>query len=185
MLPLLQVIQGVRILAVNTPADASRAQARALVRQAIREDFAAGVGVDAGSLALLSSPGAPPCLGPPWQQVGVSISHEAGLSLAAIRREGAVGIDLLRLGPLLEDLDDLDALASDYLGPEAVRALGALPAGERPLAFAQAWARHEARLKCRGLDLQEWTPELAARLRTLTVIDLAMPAGWVAALAIG
>jgi len=75
-------------------------------------------------------------------------------------------------------------LARDYLGPGAAAALAKLPAEQRQCAFAQAWTRLEARLKCLALELREWTPEFEVRLAACSVAELAMPAGWVAAVAI-
>ncbi|HJV93860.1 MAG TPA: 4'-phosphopantetheinyl transferase superfamily protein, partial [Azonexus sp.] len=119
-------------------------------------------------------------LAPPWQDVGISVSHEPGLSLAVIHRAGPVGIDLLRLD---SPLPDLDQLARDYLGPATAAALAALPATQRQAAFAGAWCRLEAGLKCLGMALGEWTPETGRQLADCTFTDIAMPAGWVAAVA--
>jgi 4'-phosphopantetheinyl transferase len=180
MLALPVAVDGLYVLAVKTPASPLRDNARSMIRAALRDKLMALLAVAAGNITLLSTPGEPIRLAPPWERIGVSVSHEAGLSLAAINLHGAVGIDLLRLG---EPLADMPALARDYLGPAAAAKLGTLPVSERPAAFAQDWTGLEARLKCLGQALSEWTPELEVQLAACTVTNLAMPTGWVAAVA--
>ncbi|HXE40807.1 MAG TPA: 4'-phosphopantetheinyl transferase superfamily protein [Azonexus sp.] len=172
---------GLLVIAVRTPDTPHRDAARHLVRQTLGKTLGEMLAVDEHSLSLLSQPGQGIRLAPPWQDIGISVSHEPGLSLAAIHRAGPVGIDLLRLGP---PLPDLDRLARDYLGPFTVAALAALPATQRQPAFAGAWCRLEAGLKCLGTPLGEWTPEIGQQLAGCTYTDIAMPAGWVAAVAI-
>ncbi|MDP3538040.1 MAG: 4'-phosphopantetheinyl transferase superfamily protein [Azonexus sp.] len=168
------------ILKVKTPETTQRDIARQLVRQAIRTALAKLLAVDEESISLISSPGQPIRLTAPWDHVGISVSHEPGLSLAAINLAGPVGIDLLRVGvPLAE----IDALARDYLGPTEAIAIASTPLAQRQMAFALAWARLEARLKCLALPLIEWTPALAEQLATCTVTELVVPTGWVAAVA--
>lgn len=176
----LVVADGLWVIAVKTPDTAHRDRARQLVRQALGKTLGGMLAVDEGSLSLISQPGQGIRLAPPWQDVGISVSHEPGLSLAAIHRTGPVGIDLLQLGPALPDLDQL---ARDYLGPATAAAIAALPQTQRQPAFARAWCRLEAGLKCLGMALGEWTPEIGRQLAACTVTDIAMPAGWVAAMA--
>lgn len=176
----LVVADGLLVIAVRTPETPHRDAARQLVRQALGKTLGAILAVDERSLSLLSQPGQGIRLAPPWQDVGISVSHEPGLSLAVIHRAGPVGIDLLRLD---SPLPDLDQLARDYLGPATAAALAALPATQRQAAFAGAWCRLEAGLKCLGMALGEWTPETGRQLADCTFTDIAMPAGWVAAVA--
>jgi 4'-phosphopantetheinyl transferase len=174
------VADGLWVIAVTTPDTSQRDRARQLVRQALAKTLGGMLAVDERSLSLLSQPGQGIRLAPPWQDVGISVSHEPGLSLAAIHRAGPVGIDLMRVDP---PLPDLEALAHDYLGPATAAAIAALPATQRQPAFARAWCRLEAGLKCLGTPLSEWTPEIGRRLAGCAVTDIAMPAGWVAAVA--
>ncbi len=164
-----------------TPETTQRASARLMVRQALRETLALLLPTDREALSLISAPGQPIRLEPPWTGVGLSVSHEPGLSLIAIHLAGPVGVDLMRVASAPADSN---ALARDYLGPGAAAALAKLPAEQRQCAFAQAWTRLEARLKCLALELREWTPEFEVRLAACSVAELAMPAGWVAAVAI-
>lgn len=166
---------GLWTLQVPTPLSTLRDEARRLVRQALREHLPAWLGTDA--VDLITTPGQAPCLAPPHQGVGVSIAHEAGLSLVALHRHGPVGVDLMH--PI--DMPDALDVARDHLGPEVAQALAKAlanrPATEHAKAFALAWTAHEARLKCLGLPLQEWQAEMDKVLQTCQVQPLALPHG--------
>lgn len=176
----LYVADGLQVIAVATPKTTQRDGARQLVRQALVRGLARLLAVEEGEISLLSAPGQAIRLAPPWQHIGLSVSHEPGLSLFAIHCAGAVGVDLVRVGP---PLPDIDRLARDYLGPDAAAAIAALPEAQRQPAFAQAWTRLEAALKCLGHGLSEWTPEIGEGLARCTIADITMPVGWVAAVA--
>jgi len=179
--PSLADARSIHCRAIVTPDTSQRAVARSLVRQALREMLAGGLQAAPDTITLVDTPGQPLQLAAPWHGIGLSVSHEPGLSLLAINVAGPVGVDLLRLATVPTGID---AVARDYLGPATANALAGLPPAQRQAAFARAWTRHEAQLKCLALDLREWTPELAARLAGCTVTELAMAAGWIAALAI-
>jgi 4'-phosphopantetheinyl transferase len=173
--------RGLHLRAIETPETPLRDSARRIVRTALRETLDRLLPVEDESPELISVPGQPIRLAPPWAGIGLSVSHEPGLSLLAINLDGPVGVDLARVA---EIPDDIGAVTRDYLGPNTARALGELPSGQRQYAFAQAWTRFEARLKCQALELREWSPELAERLAACCVADLVLPAGWVGAVAI-
>jgi len=173
--------RGLHLRCIATPETPLRDGARRIVRTALREILVDLLPATRESPALISVPGQPIRLAPPWAAVGLSVSHEPGLSLLAINLDGPVGVDLLRIATLPADSD---AVTRDYLGPETARALAMLPAGLQRQAFAVAWVRFEARLKCRALELREWTPELAEQLSTCRFADLVMPAGWAGAVAV-
>jgi len=156
-------------------ASSSRPEARAAARLAARQALAALLGQPPDAVQLHAPPGQPPqVLGRP--DIGVSFSHEAGLSLVAVNLDGPVGVDVVQASAP----DDWLAVARDYLGPQAL-ALGA--AG-----FAPAWAALEAQLKCCGFDLDEWSAEREQRLLAACLaLPLALPCAaeaWVAALAL-
>jgi 4'-phosphopantetheinyl transferase len=154
----------------------SRAAARARVRGALREVLGQMAGLAPDAIVIQSTPGCAPALSFPGRHgpaPGISISHDEPLSLAAIHLHGPVGVDLMRV----QDIPDWRAVAHDYLGPHATALLDAAPAAERAAAFARAWSAHEARLKCHGLQLTEWTPALAARLDGCDCRELVLPAG--------
>ena len=172
---------GLHLRCIETAETPLRESARRIVRAALREVLASLLPAPSESLALISVPGQPIRLAPPWSDIGLSVSHEAALSLLAINLDGPVGVDLLRIAAIPADID---VVARDYLGPDTARTLAMLPAGQRPQHFARAWTRFEARLKCQALELREWTPELAERLATCSVAELALPAGWIGAVAV-
>lgn len=164
---------GVHLMAIPTPADLRREAVRRIVRQALAQRLAGLLDTGVEELgSLIGPPGQAPRLAAPWSRVGLSLSHEPGLSLAAVRLHGPVGIDLVRLGAALPELA---RLSRDYLGPATAAMLAARPEAERQTAFAAAWTTHEARLKCLGLALDEWSPALARRLAHCRAAPLTLP----------
>jgi phosphopantetheinyl transferase (holo-ACP synthase) len=143
--------------------DLARQAARRLARQLVLERF----GVEAPGLPLQA----------PRATCGartVSFSHEAGVSLLAWCPSGTVGIDLVGLDSLaLASPQELAATAALYLGPQAcAEVAAATTAGEARRRFALRWAGHEARLKCLGLELDEWRPALARWLGAAGVVQV-------------
>jgi 4'-phosphopantetheinyl transferase len=170
------------VLMLATPATTLRDAARALVRTALRSYLAPLVDCIPAMVPLQIEPGQAPRLDVPGRSIHLSISHEAGLTLAAVRDGARVGVDLMRAADAA--LPDWQATAQDYLGTDATARILAVAAAERPRAFARAWTRHEAALKCLGLPLSEWTPALARTLASCELIDLPLPAGYVGAVAL-
>lgn len=164
---------GLTVISVPTPLAASRPEARLAIRAAIQHTVAAFLNLPAVSITLLSSPGQPVQVLTPDGRVHVAISHMPGLSVAAICTRGAVGVDVMAPS----NLPDWAQLAHDYLGPQATAALHHQPPSHRPTAFAQAWVGLEARLKCLGLGLTEWTPALEQRLDACGGWPLDLPQG--------
>ncbi|MCL2657769.1 MAG: 4'-phosphopantetheinyl transferase superfamily protein [Betaproteobacteria bacterium] len=108
-------------------------------------------------------------------RIGLGIAHEAGLSLVAAFPNGRVGVDLMRI----DALPDWFSVARDYLGPDATRRLGRVDQAQRPTAFAAVWTQLEAVLKCHGLPLTEWSPHMAALLKSTPSQPLALPAPYI------
>ena len=132
-----------------------RAEARARIRLALRELVAAQLGLEAQRIALHCAPGSAPRLlidGAP-AAAGMSIAHDGRVSVAAYHPHGPIGIDVMQV----QETPDWFIVARDYLGPKAGALLTATLPGKRALAFAQAWTRREASLKCLDLALSEWT----------------------------
>lgn len=140
------------MLAIGIVPPPSRTEARAHLRQAVREAAAQWQNLDIEAISVESTPGTPPRLLLAGRSVGLSFSHDEGLSLAAIGLHGAVGIDVMRV----QDIADWFHLARDYLGPQVAQELAACRANQRPLRLAQAWTAREAALKCAGKQLAEW-----------------------------
>lgn len=131
-----------------------RAEARVRIRQVLCDMVAADLGFDAARITLHCVPGNAPRLlvdGVP-STAGISIAHDGRLSVAAYHPCGPVGIDVMQV----QETADWFGVARDYLGTETAALLTATPPAERPHAFAQAWTRREACLKCVGLALSEW-----------------------------
>ena len=172
-------------ISLVTPDTTLRHAARARIRSALQDLLGALLCRPAASIALLSQPGQAILLDLPETRIGLSVSHAPGLTVAAIRLGGAIGIDLIRIEPGVAELPDWERVAQDYLGPQVCRQLATLSSAQRAAAFAQAWSRWEAGLKCFGLGLTEWTPALESRLASCAIRPLAVPEPYGGAMAIG
>jgi 4'-phosphopantetheinyl transferase len=170
------------VLCITQPQDANRPAARENVRLALKAALGAWLGCPATAVVLHSSPGTALRIQHPPSPAALSISHEEGLSLAAIAPDGAVGVDLLAT-TALPNLAECLRLARDYLGPSTAQALTALPAAEVTTAFALAWTQWEARLKCAGLALTEWQEIDHTARESPNLQTLALPSGYVGAIA--
>jgi 4'-phosphopantetheinyl transferase len=173
------------VFVIGIEGDGDRAVARRRIRVALREALAQLTGVAAGDIAIESVPGQAPSVSfagvsRDHAVPGIAITHDGTLSLAAINLHGPVGIDLMQV----HDIADLNILARDYLGPTVTAHLDEIAPAERAAAFARAWTERETRLKCRGLQLSEWTPESERRTAGCRCIPLVLPAGLVGTLAI-
>jgi len=171
------------VISVCTPETELRHLARRNIRNALQEALGTLLQRSATSIHFMSRPGQAMALDLPNTHLSLSVSHAAGLSVAAIRVGGAIGIDLMRIEPGAAELPDLARVAHDYLGPKVSAGLAMLAPALRAASFAQAWTRHEAGLKCLGLPLTEWTPALETGLATCAVTALALPASYRGALA--
>jgi 4'-phosphopantetheinyl transferase len=146
---------GLHVLRVDT-ADVARPAARLLVRAALCEFIGARLGMDPAEVAIRAVPGEAPrlLLGGQLARQGISVTHAGPFALAAFHEHGAVGIDVMQV----QEVPDWDRVALDYLGPEVHAKLAGLGPARRAEAFAQAWTRREAQLKCLGLPLAEFAP---------------------------
>jgi 4'-phosphopantetheinyl transferase len=168
------------VVVIGVAGATSRPAARAAIRAALRDAVAQLAGVPGADVAILSEPGRAPAVSIRGMRglPGIAISHDADLSLGAINLDGPVGVDLMRVS----EIPDWRAVAHDYLGPAVTATLDATAPALRARAFAQAWTAREARLKCHGMPLAEWTPQaghLACR-----DIALALPPGFAGSVAI-
>ena len=168
---------GVFVISVATSPD--RAVARAQLRQALTDALAAFLGMPAHAIGIDATPGAAPtawaALADGRRRIRCSFAHDDGLSLAAVNLHGAVGIDLMRV----QDIDDWQAVARDYLGPSVTQTIANTAPAQRPQAFARAWTAREAQLKREGTALHEWGEGSGASGVSL---ELDLPAGWVGTL---
>lgn len=183
----LEALRGAQALAVihiTTPNTEIRHAAREHLRAALRELLAALLQQPAATLPLVSQPGQALRLDLPGTPIGLSVSHAPGLSVAAVHRHGAVGVDVMRIGEGADWMPDWETVARDYLGPQAQGRIAQMAPDLRACAFAREWTALEARLKCLGMGLTEWTPALEQRLATCTVTPLDLPPGLCGAVAV-
>jgi 4'-phosphopantetheinyl transferase len=171
------------VISVATTDTTIRHDARMWIRKALCEALGGLLGCPADAVPLIAKRGHPPQLDLPGGHMGLSISHESGLTLAAIHLEGRVGIDLIRVGNQPNWLPDWEDVARAYLGEQAIRRISRLPPAQRPRAFAHAWTIFEACLKCAGLALAETNPALERSLSRCRVIGLDLPEGLVGTVA--
>jgi len=171
------------VISVCTPETELRRSARQIIRSAVQEALGTLLQRPATSIPFMSQPGQAIALDWPNTHISLSVSHAAGLSVAAIRVGGAIGIDLMRIEPGAAEWPDCARVAHDYLGPQVSAALAMLAPALRAASFAQAWTRREAGLKYLGLPLAEWTPALAHQLTPCVVTALALLAPYCGALA--
>ena len=168
------------VIAVATPDSTNRTVARQRIRTALQSVLGTLWRCDPAGVTLTSTPGEPLLAhgqhSPTW---GLSVSHEEGLSLAAVNRFGPIGVDIVRASAEL----DWRGVARDYLGPDVAADIAAQPSLTQNQAFLRAWTRHEAQLKCLSLGLVEWSPALQTGLTELQVAHVDLPPGWLGAVA--
>jgi 4'-phosphopantetheinyl transferase len=157
-------------LIVISVAGGPRDQARTQIRDAVRA-------VLGGAAEVQSTLGSAPTvvIDGMASPIGLSISHEDGISVAALHRDGAIGVDVMKV----QLPSDWARVAHDYLGMAVAVRLAGLAEADRPFAFAQAWAEREAQFKLLGESLAEWSPLPDCRL-----IALDLPPGFAGALAL-
>lgn len=181
--PILAAPRGFAIIGIR--GQGGRATARARIRAALTAALAAQCGIDTGRIELHTPEGRAPwavvALDSGPQRIALAISHDGDISLAAYSLDGAVGIDVACIVPV----PDWQMVARDYLGRATADALAVRPDNARDAAFAHAWSEHEARLKCLGLPLEEWSDHLALPLDACRCVPLALPEGYVGYLALG
>jgi 4'-phosphopantetheinyl transferase len=176
------VEESLLVIAVRTPPTNLRAEARQLVRLALRQVLADKLSFPLADIEFISEPGQSLKLLQPRQKIGLSISHESGLSLAAINMNGKVGVDLVATNSSLTK-SEMYTLSADYLGYSAAEYLSSLPKDQQNHAFAIAWTELEARLKCQEENLIEWSSSREKRLDNYSTRTLLVPEGYVATVA--
>jgi 4'-phosphopantetheinyl transferase len=171
-----------KLVVIGVDGQGERGAARRTIRAAALAALAAMTGLAPARILLNEAPGRAPyaLLDGDESKAALSISHDGALSLAAIRLDGAVGIDVMRM----VDFPDWQAVADDYLGPSTAAALSALAPERRAATFARAWSEREARLKCLGMQLAEWDMVSEQRLAVCACLPLDLPDGYVGTLAL-
>lgn len=160
-----------------------RPVARDHIRAALRETLAALLHRPAASITLISNPGQPILLDWPGIRIGLSVSHAAGLTVAAIHVGASIGVDVMRVERGADWMPGWEHVAQCYLGPQTYGRIAKMPPKQRAPAFAQAWTCFEACLKCLGIALTEWSPALEHRLTSCRVRALELPENYRGAVA--
>jgi 4'-phosphopantetheinyl transferase len=176
---------GVVLVSVVTPAAGSREFARQQIRSALRDLLSRRFELSPEQIHLDLEPGKRPGqhLEIPAHHIALSISHEQGLSVAAIydgTAASTIGVDLLRIA----HLPDWRDVAKLYLGEQITASIASAPLAQQASYFAAHWARLEAKFKCRGVALSEWSKQLERELSGYTLSELDLPEGYAGALAI-
>ena len=177
------VNQSLIVIAVRTLPTTVRSQARKLIRLAITQVLADKLSCPYTEIKLTSQSGQSVKVSQPRQTIGLSISHEPDLSLAAINMNGKVGVDLIDVKSIPNN-HEIYKLALEYLGAQVAESLSLLPSEVQKHAFANAWTEFEARLKCQGGSLDEWTASSALQLNTLNIRPLELPEGYIGTVAL-
>ena len=168
------------VISIATSVSTARNVARIQLRQAVLEMLSLRLGLPPYAIVLNCTPGQAMRVNLTGHQIRLSASHERGISLAAIHQSGPVGIDVVRIPPAF----DWQQIARDYLGPHALARIVNLAQSEQMPAFACEWSRLEARLKCLGLGLQEWSMALESRMQACYTVEIDLPLGLVGCCAV-
>ena len=174
----LRSAKAMAVIRIATPITENREFARSLTRSALLETLAVLLDQPTASIILISPPGKAIQVDSTCFQLNVSISHSPGVSVAAICQNAAIGVDVMQIDAMTVAHPEWLRLAGDYLGPQVKAKLQSAPPPTFPGLFAQAWTGFEATLKCLGLGLTEWSPELSRRLASCHVMALDLPANY-------
>lgn len=118
----------------------------------LRGTLARYVGRPPGELEFVEGPHGKPALVDAGG-IEFSLSRSGAWALLGVARGRAVGVDVERLEPRLEDEEELSGLAERVLTAVELEELERVPAPRRAQAFLQVWARKEALLKALGTGL--------------------------------
>ncbi|OIR04490.1 hypothetical protein GALL_134240 [mine drainage metagenome] len=173
--------QGLLILKVQTLPSMPRTEIRQQARKALKEALAMLLDYPVTEIEFESQPGQAIQLLHPKLNIGLSISHDHGMSLVAINMNGKIGVDLMTLNSS-PAINEIHTLATDYLGDKTAEYIAQLPSALQQEAFAKEWTALEARIKCNGEALAEWNI-VKINLANINSRALEMPKGYVATVA--
>lgn len=120
---------------------ASRWALRTLLSRYLDEDPAA--------IALASGEHGKPALAEAPERLAFNLSHSGDLAIVAVAAGREVGVDVEAIDPAR----DLVALARRGLDADSAASVRAAAPAQRARVFYEAWARHEALVKCLGTGL--------------------------------
>ena len=179
-------LQGVPQLRLLQGLSHDRESARVQARAALRSCLAQELDCPEAALHISNQRNEAPQLwlhGERLAQLFCSISHAPGLALLAWQDGGTVGVDIQAVNEGISRLE-LRAVAQIFLASNTLQALDGIAQDALFFkAFASAWAEQEARLKCAGVGLVEWSVELETSLACLHCTPVALADGYAAAVA--
>lgn len=179
----IQLEHGLLVVAVRTQRAMLRPAVREQVRIALKQTLALLLNCPISEIELFSQPGQAVRLLKPAQNIGISISHEPELSLVAINMHGAIGVDVMATGSIPPAHIEIHALATDYLGHQTAEEIARLPENQQSQAFAKRWTEFEARMKCKGEPITEWSSTLDSQLAGYHCKALLLPQDYVGSIA--
>nr|WP_315476191.1 hypothetical protein [uncultured Undibacterium sp.] len=154
------------ILILQGAQNRDRVQARRYIRFVVCKFLSDAFQVPLSSIEIRSTPGEAPIAFVEGKKLAISMSYDEDYAIAAIHLQRHIGIDL---SVSLPDFD-WGAVAALYLGTDLLLAIEKQSAQEghkqQANIFLSYWLLHEAKLKCCGLVLQEWTQALETQLAT-------------------
>jgi 4'-phosphopantetheinyl transferase len=176
--------QGVTVISLKTLKGVSREIVRNDTRAMLSDFLCRAYACTPEKIKLLREPGKQPGLSIsiPDHQITISLSHEQGLSVAAIGDGLWVGVDLLLVDPELE----WQTVAELYLGKQRTIEIAKIPQPLQASCFARQWATLEAQLKCLGQPMSEWSPQREHKHAAAAcyIQELNLPSGYAGMIAI-
>lgn len=170
--PQLRLVQG-----LSHDREQARLQARAALRSALAQELVC----PEAALQVSNQRNEAPQLwlhGKRLAQPFCSISHASGLALLAWHDGGPVGVDIQAVNDGASR-HELIEVAQIFLVPKTTKALDGIAQDALFFkAFASAWAEQEARLKCKGLGLLEWSEVLQTQLADVRCAAFTPMAGY-------
>jgi phosphopantetheinyl transferase len=145
----------------------------ATARSAARHILAGLLGVTSSAVELYDTPKGKPLLRND-ESLHFSISHSHDVSMIAVTRVAAVGVDIEQL----RAVPNAEAILKRFFTHEEISAI--LTDDHRDLRFIEAWTRAESRVKVRGASV--W--EAATPDPHTTVRQISAPEGFAAAVAV-
>lgn len=162
-----------------------RIEARRHLRLVVCDFLSAAFQVPLSAVEIRSIPGEAPSAFVEGKELAISMSYDEDYAIAALHLHRRIGIDIAA------SLPDFDwrAVAQLYLGEDLVLAIEKRSAHEnlqqQANVFLSHWLRHEAKLKCCGLVLQEWSQALENQLEICQFLLVPTPNAPFIACAIG
>jgi 4'-phosphopantetheinyl transferase len=170
------------VISLSFPQNLQREAARQQLHLAITELLMQAFSCAAEQIRLIRVAGSRLQCFVAGQEIFISVSHEPGLSLAAISQKQLPGIDLMAV----KAMDDWQDVADIYFSPQQIAALQQAQDDERAALFAQYWTMMEARFKCAGIAMTEYDEhvqqQMASALKDCCSYALTLPAGYIGTL---